>query len=151
MVGSDWVALGAVVTSAVVSLVAIFKGPTIAATHQRQAEHEKHVRDRRADAYIAQLVSVLRQTVYMKSVYPLGRSTTDEPSPPADEERWLTEARVIAYGSERMKGLVNEWEGLVLRFKWEASLLDPMFWDEEDEEEEFKDDRKKRYRKWGRL
>jgi hypothetical protein len=38
--GGDWVALGAVATSAIVSLVAIFQGPVISATQQRQAEHE---------------------------------------------------------------------------------------------------------------
>jgi hypothetical protein len=142
-IGLRW---GAVAISSIVSLVAIFHGPTIAATHQRQAEHEKHVRDRRADAYIAQLVSCLRQVAYMRSVYPLGRPTTDEPSPPSDEERWLTTACVLAYGSERMKGLVNEWERLVWRFKWEAWLLDPMFGDEESD-----DSRKERHRKMGQI
>lgn len=144
--GRDWVALGAVAISSIVSLVAIFHGPVISTIQQRQAEHEKHVRDRRADAYIAQLVSCLRQVAYMRSVYPLGSPTTDEPSPPSDEERWLTTARVVAYGSKRMKGLVNEWEQLVWRFKWEAWLLDPMFGDEESD-----DSRKERYRKMGQI
>jgi hypothetical protein len=124
--GGDWVALGAVATSAIVSLVAIFQGPVISTRQQRQAEHEKHIRDRRADAYIAQLASVLRQMAYMKQTYPLGPFDTDEPSPPSDEERSLTIARVMAYGSERMKGLVKDWEGLTLEFKWQAWMLVPL-------------------------
>jgi hypothetical protein len=123
-------------------LVAIFQGPVISATQQRQAEHEKHVRDRRADAYIAQLVFVLRQMTYMKSVYPIGDPDADEPSPPSDEERWLTTARVMAYGSEHMKGLAKEWERLISRFKYEAFMLSPTW-----EALETDDSRKERSRK----
>jgi hypothetical protein len=146
--GGDWVALGAVVASALVSLVAIFQGPVISATQQRQAEHEKHVRDRRADAYIAQLVSVLRQMAYMNRVHPpghpLGPPETDDPSPPSDEERWLTTARVMAYGSERMKGLVQEWDGLVLMFKGLAIVLSspiPAPWKDEESHDSESDSR----------
>jgi hypothetical protein len=110
----NWIALAAVVGVTLVGFV----GPIIAGVQQRRAEHEKHTRDRKADTYIDMLVSLERDCAWMERTYPIIAPMPDPPEAPTDQEYWTLRARVAAYGSERVKTLLEQWNQKITREFW---------------------------------
>jgi hypothetical protein len=107
---ANWIALAAVASVTLVGVV----GPIITGVQQRRAEHEKHVRDRRADVYIDMLAWLEQARVSMERTYPSIGSLPEPPAPPTEQEQWMLNARVAAYGSERVKRLLEEWNQKIL-------------------------------------
>lgn len=123
MNGSEVIALVAVGGGVLVGVV----GPIIAGAQHRRAEHEKHNRDRKADTYVDVLVSLERDYAWMERTYPFIGPMLDSPAPPTDQEFWTLKARVAAYGSDRMKALLEHWNQMITREFWlEAMRLRDM-------------------------
>lgn len=118
MDSGDWIALAAVVSVTLVGFV----GPIINGVQQRHAEHEKHTRDRRADAYIDMLISLERDCAWMERTYPLMGPVPDPPAPPTDREYWTLRSRVAAYGSDRVKALLEKWNKEITREFWLGAM-----------------------------
>jgi hypothetical protein len=119
MDSSDWIALAAVASATIVGCV----GPMVAGAQRRRADHEQHTRDRRADIYIDMLVFLWRAQVMMQRTAPVIGSTTDPPPLPSEEEYWKLDARVSAYGSERMDALTDKLRMTTMKFGMEAQKL----------------------------
>jgi hypothetical protein len=118
--GGDWIALVAVASATLIGFV----GPIVAGVQQRRAEHEKHVRDRRADTYIDMLVSLERDLTFMARTHPIIGPAPEPPAGPTDQEHWTLNARVGAYGTKRVKALLEQWnEKIVWQFLLEAARL----------------------------
>lgn len=118
MDSANWIALAAVVSVTLVGFV----GPIIAGVQQRRAEHEKHNRDRKADTYIDMLVSRERDCAWMERTYPFIGPMPDPPAPPTDQEFWTLKARVAAYGSHRVKTLLEHWNQKITREFWLGAM-----------------------------
>jgi hypothetical protein len=119
MDSSDWIALAAVASATIVGCV----GPMVAGAQRRQADHEQHMRERRADIYIDMLVFLRRTQVVMDRTAPVIGSTTEPPPLPPDEEYWRLDARVSAYGSKRMDALTDKLRMTTQEFGMEAQKL----------------------------
>jgi hypothetical protein len=121
--GGDWIALAAVASATLVGFV----GPIVAGVQQRRAEHEKHMRDRRADTYIDMLVSLERDLTFMARTHPIIGPAPEPPAGPTDQEHWTLNARVAAYGSRQVQALLDRWnEKIVREFVLEAATLRDM-------------------------
>jgi hypothetical protein len=109
------------VVAIIVSGIVAVAAPVIAAAVQHQlsktvseraradAQQERN-EERRVDAYVDLLALLLQFQLWMDRTFPILGSMPDPPPAPTDEERWLVNVKLAAFGSDEIEQLVNTWD-----------------------------------------
>lgn len=86
-------------------------------SHERLTTHEQWIRDHRKDTYISLLDHAEAVGLFVQRIHPMMDTNPPRPEPelPGDEQQQHVRARVIAFGSEAVKGRMKEWHTLVQR------------------------------------
>jgi hypothetical protein len=76
--------------------------------HEQDMAREARRQERLAQTYIELLTYLSRYLDWSRSVRPM-LGPVPAPDPPPSQERWRIEALVMAYGSQKVRRLLDEW------------------------------------------
>jgi len=93
--------------------------------HERFTAHEQWIRDRREDAYVSLIDLAEESGLYVQRVHPMWDSNPPRPVPdlPDLEAQRKVRARVIAFGSQKVKDRMGEWQQFVHRAIYAAAAV----------------------------